>query len=532
MALSDHGAEYLCYNIKCFFEHYELEKRILKLTADCVVLKKMAQEVNQMILSDELSYVIMQKNNKGNSLRPNCNPKIALNSTTLERMQGTNTFQTNKKKKKNERALTTERKDVNRLITKSPTAKTHRINKSVHHISTLSNEKSLRSIKNTKSIDFALSNKHLNPVTTSIKKHRQMKTSQLKEHKSKDFTIKKTGMNEGKFDSDKNKKVTKAKTPTTSRGPTPSKENKSSNHFTPKLGKKTEKRTGAMTPTATSGRTINKSKQGMTPLTPKIGEFKDQSTNRSISPIEQVSFNQESHKHTITNNQLKPKPKPKAKQKDFNQPDHKTSKAKLIQSNKKKEITLNTSKQSIDTDSENEITEEILQAQRNKYINTYITPRVMFSSSGLEAIYLLVKSGYLPLEHKIRLAMSHRELFAQFPGKTLHKELLSHYEKDYMRIEELLSHYDLALINKPFIATKTAQNGLNFITKDEESYLLKKTQPKEINQIFTAVLILLNESIETISEEERISYLINSIYSKYKVDNISKHISSNNIFNK
>ena len=51
--------------------------------------------------------------------------------------------------------------------------------------------------------------------------------------------------------------------------------------------------------------------------------------------------------------------------------------------------------------------------------------------------------------------------------------MISSYETKYIKCSEFLSKYDLNIINKPFIPTKTAQNGLNFITKDEEGYITR-----------------------------------------------------------
>ncbi len=45
------------------------------------------------------------------------------------------------------------------------------------------------------------------------------------------------------------------------------------------------------------------------------------------------------------------------------------------------------------------------------------------------------------------------------------------------------------MISKQFIPSKTAQNGLNFITKDEESNLIKKEQSPDIINVFKFILI-------------------------------------------
>ena len=95
-------------------------------------------------------------------------------------------------------------------------------------------------------------------------------------------------------------------------------------------------------------------------------------------------------------------------------------------------------------------------------------------------------------------------------------------ETKYIKCSEFLSKYDLNIINKPFIPTKTAQNGLNFITKDEEGYLIKKEQPQEMISLFTVIYVLLNENYEQIEPQRIISNLFTEIYAKYQVDTIKE----------
>ena len=40
---------YIKYNIKCFFNYYCLEERIIKVNADCIILNQMIDEVNSLM---------------------------------------------------------------------------------------------------------------------------------------------------------------------------------------------------------------------------------------------------------------------------------------------------------------------------------------------------------------------------------------------------------------------------------------------------------------------------------------------------
>jgi hypothetical protein len=77
-------------------------------------------------------------------------------------------------------------------------------------------------------------------------------------------------------------------------------------------------------------------------------------------------------------------------------------------------------------------------------------------------------------------------------------------------------------LDKTFTPSKTAQNGLNFITIQEENNLCTKDQPQEIVNIFKLIYIYLNE---TIPEEVNIfDYLMHTLLKKYKADNLSNFL--------
>ena len=80
-----------------------------------------------------------------------------------------------------------------------------------------------------------------------------------------------------------------------------------------------------------------------------------------------------------------------------------------------------------------------------------------------------------------------------------------------------------ALINKQFTPSKTAQNGLNFVTKDEEHNLCKKEQPEEILNVFRLIYILINEPYTQIPPQKLIENLTSGIFEKLGAENLSKN---------
>ena len=79
-----------------------------------------------------------------------------------------------------------------------------------------------------------------------------------------------------------------------------------------------------------------------------------------------------------------------------------------------------------------------------------------------------------------------------------------------------------AIINKQFILSKTAINGLNFIKKEEETNLPKKEQPDSIPDLLRFFLLLINEDYENLSNPKLLDDLFEKILPKYKMDSLSK----------
>ena len=528
--------EYISYNIKCFFEHYGLDEKIIKLNADCIILQKMTQDVSSF-----MDFMKKYPQYYSSSEHSRNKPSISTKANTISTIKSfdkkthvpnISSSRLNTTTKKTglrlvERALTTDKKTIltqrndthKKLMSKSPTMKQHSKNKST--TPSFSKGKSLRNIRtNNKSNDFSqtMSLSHRQSKTNN---YNTVKTEETKSH-SKVNTgvpshIKTPQISSSNFNTVHPPNMKKAITPN-------KKINTPKKALTPALTPTRNRNTPKSKHTSTSNTKIGKTtihttshkKAPTTQTTPKIGHFKDES-NRSISPIEN-NGNTKVLKKKVTSNQPK---------KNYNL----VSKKKIVKVvNKKqpiakppKDITLNTSTENIESDDEqNEISEGILQAQKNKQLNTRINSRIEFSSIQVEALYLALQSNYFNESQKIRLIFSNPELYKNFSKKLLLKELISSYETKYIKCSEFLSKYDLNIINKPFIPTKTAQNGLNFITKDEEGYIMKKEQPQEMISLFTVIYVLLNENYEQIEPQRIISNLFTEIYAKYQVDTIKE----------
>lgn len=77
---------------------------------------------------------------------------------------------------------------------------------------------------------------------------------------------------------------------------------------------------------------------------------------------------------------------------------------------------------------------------------------------------------------------------------------------------------------KQFTPSKTATNGLNFFTKEEESNIKTKSQPIQIINIFKTIYIMFNESFDHLEDNDIIPNIFNHILPHLKCDSFSKPI--------
>jgi hypothetical protein len=73
------------------------------------------------------------------------------------------------------------------------------------------------------------------------------------------------------------------------------------------------------------------------------------------------------------------------------------------------------------------------------------------------------------------------------------------------------------------LPSKTAQNSLNFLTKEDENNLNKQCNLEQIQNLFKLIYVLLNEDYENISPEDLINNMLTNILIKYKAESISKN---------
>ncbi len=128
-------------------------------------------------------------------------------------------------------------------------------------------------------------------------------------------------------------------------------------------------------------------------------------------------------------------------------------------------------------------------------------------------------------------------VYKEYPPIEVVKDYAALLTENIIAKENYLSFYlsnpeDEKLICKSFVPSKTAQNSLNFITKEEEIILTQEnisTLPvrDEIIGIFKIIFLLIRQNFEKVDETLLPEYLINKILVKLKIDNLSNIICKN-----
>jgi hypothetical protein len=107
-------------------------------------------------------------------------------------------------------------------------------------------------------------------------------------------------------------------------------------------------------------------------------------------------------------------------------------------------------------------------------------------------------------------------------------ESLDYIKKHINQLELIFSKsqkeetFEALMSHKRFNPTITAQNGLNFISKDDEVQICLQEQPLEINNIFKIIYILINYDYEKLGECNLINQLLKIIFPLLKVNSLSK----------
>lgn len=156
-------------------------------------------------------------------------------------------------------------------------------------------------------------------------------------------------------------------------------------------------------------------------------------------------------------------------------------------------------------------------------------PKFKLSSDSLTAIYLTLKTRFLDNKQRYNLIISHTELLNSIKPNHILFDKITDIENNISSIENQNEKYFSdptvdAMVNKPFTPSKTAQNGLTFVTKDEENNLCKKEQPEEILNVFRIIYVLVNHKYDDIPPQKLIDNMINVILPNLKIENLSKNL--------
>ena len=160
-----------------------------------------------------------------------------------------------------------------------------------------------------------------------------------------------------------------------------------------------------------------------------------------------------------------------------------------------------------------------------KIINYKNIKNKKYNSNYVESLYLALNSGFFNPNKKLNIIINSKELYSNFEDKKIIKELIDYYNKTGNQIitnNNDNNKYDLKKINEAFKPNERTINALNFLDKNEEQKLINEIQHPYINELFKAVLILLNEYKNNNENKNIFEFLFNDIVQKYKAKNIKK----------
>lgn len=123
------------------------------------------------------------------------------------------------------------------------------------------------------------------------------------------------------------------------------------------------------------------------------------------------------------------------------------------------------------------------------------------------------------------------EVYKEYPPHETVKDYACLLESNIRIKENFISLYlsnpiDEKLISKPFVPSKTAQIGINFITKEDEllfsqENLNNNPAKEEIIGVLKIIYILLRQNYAKLDDTLLGDHLINKILVKMKVENLS-----------
>ena len=185
-------------------------------------------------------------------------------------------------------------------------------------------------------------------------------------------------------------------------------------------------------------------------------------------------------------------------------------------------------KDDITKTTEEEVKKEVVMEDKS-IINV---PEELKDNNTLLSIYFMLKGKYLNNKEKYEILLCNPTIYKSF-GSNL-QFLLDDKKKDLQEkieeIESFLNNYgDLeTYLTKEFVPSKTAQNSLMFIKKDEILNIIKKGDiPDIINKLFKLLLIIFDiEFDETLENENLLNYFITEVIDKNNVKDLKQFATS------
>jgi len=195
---------------------------------------------------------------------------------------------------------------------------------------------------------------------------------------------------------------------------------------------------------------------------------------------------------------------------------------------------------------EEEVKEEVIEEKKpvilkDKSINKI--PDEIKSNNALINLYFVSKGKYLNNKEKYKLIISNPSIYKCFgsDAKFLLDDKKNELKNKIKELESFLNNYgDLQnILAKEFNPSKTAQNSLVFVKKEEiEKIISKGNIVVEINNVFKILLYLFDEPFdESLENEKLLNFFVNEIMvNKYNAKDlktialnyISKHKDLNN----
>lgn len=480
MSISNEEKEYIVFNIKGFFEHLKLEKRIKKVEKNIEEIIKMKKEteclLNFIKENPQLQSIIIEKNT---------HQKKNLLSTKSQDNIFSKTVQTKEKEKIKSKVIF-QRPITPEITLKKKINKKQNTNKGVNDLG--------------KSVDF--SKIQIKKSTDNMLK--DMKDSIKHEKLNENKLIKST---EKKSDF---KKLTK---------------NKSTENI--KFPVKKHKIEKEKNDNKISKHVVLKSKLSERPKTPEVNNIKKRRknvTNVNLGKTSKKNKDNINFKESLVNEINKMENKNNEKEKEENNNNiinfengsfgNKNNENKSSESIK---VFNNGSFGSNNNNNTNKTSNKKVSNFEIKKNDLLINKEIKkFSNPKTTALYYLLNSGFFGIKSKIRYIFINKELYNNFNIKELLKQLLSDYENEYQKFTLIINKYDI----KPFIPDDIMQNSLNFLNKEEEKKLSSNEQKIEIINIFKFLLLILGEDISKIEDKNIINYTFKDIYNKYNVNNI------------